>query len=65
MIKYLIIFSLLGFGIGKLLINQKAAIGLILVVAIGWGITSKPIWGLVTLGELMLGYAIALLLSRK
>jgi hypothetical protein len=65
MIKYLIIFSLLGFGIGKFLASQKVALGLILAIAVGWGVSSKPIWGLITLGELMVGYVVALVLARR
>jgi len=60
MIAYFLLFTLLGFFIGKFLSKDKSVI-LIIVISIFWGISSAPIWGLVSLGELFLGLYIATL----
>ena len=65
MIKYFIIFSVLGGVIAKLMPEQKNSILAIVGIAILWGIMSKPIWGLVTLGELLLGYFIVKIFFDK
>ena len=65
MIKYFIIFSVLGGVIAKLMPEQKNSILAIVGIAILWGIMSKPIWGLVTLGELFLGYFIVKIFFDK
>lgn len=65
MIKYFIIFSVIGGVIAKLIPEQKNSILAIVGIAILWGIMSKPIWGLVTLGELLLGYFIVRILFDK
>lgn len=61
MLMYFIIFSIVGFIIGKSTINENNAIGLIILIAIIWSIVYAPIWGLTSLGEMALGYFI----SRK
>lgn len=65
MLTYFIIFSIVGFVIGKLQSNQQTAFIIIIGIAILWGISHKPIWGVVSLGELALGYFIASLTNRK
>ena len=60
MFFYFIIFSILGFVIGKLNNhNESQAFVIILIIAILWGISSAFIWGLVSLGEMALGYFIS------
>jgi hypothetical protein len=56
MLIYFIIFSAIGAGIRHLIGNEKAAVALIVVISLLWGLSHQPIWGLVTLGELFLGY---------
>lgn len=65
MLTYFIIFSIVGFVIGKLQNNQQTAFIIIIAVAILWGISHKPIWGFVSFGELVLGYFIAIMTSKK
>ncbi len=64
MLIYFFIFSIVGFVIGKLQSNQQTAFIIIIAIAILWGISHKPIWGLVSFGELALGYFIATM-TRK
>jgi hypothetical protein len=58
MIAYFLVFILLGYLIGKVL-SKNNGIYLIIFIAIVWGISSAPVWGLATLGELLLGFLIA------
>ena len=60
MLAYFLIFTLLGFFIGKFLAQDKAVL-LIIVISVFWGISSAPIWGLASLGELFVGLYIATL----
>jgi hypothetical protein len=57
MLFYFLIFTVLGFIIRRKL-NDKG-VQVIIILAIVWGLISGPIWGLVSLGELFLGYYIA------
>lgn len=65
MFTYFIIFSMVGFAIGKIQPNQQIAFTIIIVISIFWGITHKPIWGFVSFGELAFGYLITNLTNRK
>ena len=56
MLIYFIIFCAIGAAIGKFSRNRKTALAIILGAAMLWGAAHMPIWGLVTLGELLLGY---------
>ena len=56
MLIYFIIFCAVGAAIGKFSRNRKTALAIILGAAMLWGVAHMPIWGLVTLGELLLGY---------
>ena len=64
MFKYLIIFSLLGFLLSKFIEEDKTVFGVFLAISVIWGLSSAPIWGLVTFGELALGYGISKVLIR-
>jgi hypothetical protein len=55
---YFVILALLGFFIGKLMRRNKG-VALIVVISVLWGISSAPIWGLASLGEMFLGFYIA------
>jgi len=59
MLMYFIIFSIVGFVIGKFQNNQQTAFIIIIAIAVLWGISHKLIWGFVSFGELALGYFIA------
>lgn len=54
MLIYFLLFTLVGYFIGRLLTQDKGVI-LIIVLAVLWGISSAPVWGLVSLGEMLLG----------
>jgi len=56
MLFYFTVFIVIGLGLGKFVANKKVALALIIVLSIFWGLSHKEIWGLVTLGELLLGY---------
>ena len=56
MLIYFIIFCAVGAAIGKFSRDRKTALAIILGAAMLWGISHMAIWGLVTLGELLLGY---------
>jgi hypothetical protein len=58
MLGYFLLFAGVGIGIGHLVKDQKQALITALVIAALWGLSSRAIWGLVTLGELLLGYFI-------
>lgn len=64
MILYFILFSAIGVTIGSLVKEQKIAFGIIIAIAIIWGLTHRHIWGFVALGELFLGY-FAYLIFKK
>jgi len=57
LLAYFVIFSLLGFLIQRNFANKSTPI--IISLAIIWGLTSSPIWGLASLGEMFLGKYIA------
>jgi hypothetical protein len=46
---YFLLFTLVGYFIGKFFTQDKGVI-LIIVLAIIWGISSAPVWGLASLG---------------
>ncbi len=54
MLGYFLLFT--EVGIGHLVKDQKQALIATLVIAALWGVSSRAIWGLMTLGELLLGY---------
>ena len=65
MLKYVIIFSLLGFLLSKFIEEDKTVFGVFLAISVIWGLSSAPIWGLVTFGELTLGYGVSKALSSS
>ncbi len=64
MLAYILIFSLLGFLIGRFLSRNNGVI-LIVSLSILWGISSAPVWGLASLGEMLLGFYISQISSRQ
>jgi hypothetical protein len=57
MIVYFLIFSFLGFLIQRNFADKSAVI--IISLAVIWGFSSAPIWGLASLGEMFLGKYVA------
>jgi len=64
MLSYFIVFTILGALIRFLFVKPKQSIFINSIIAILWGLSNQPIWGLVTFGELMLGYAALELLNK-
>lgn len=58
MLQYFLIFGCIGFVAEKTL-TDKASVGVILLVALFWMASHGIFWGLVSGGEMMLGYAAA------
>jgi len=54
MLFYFLIFTVIGFFIQRKM--KDSGIQVIIVIAILWGLISGAIWGLVSLGEMFLGY---------
>lgn len=59
MVKYFIIFTIIGFAIGRFIPSAKVGFSYIALISIFWGSHSEVIWGLAALGELSLGYLVA------
>ena len=64
MLFYFIVFTIVGFIISSVNKEENVAIGLIIIIAIVWGIATAPIWGLASLGEMALGYFIARMVRK-
>ena len=65
MLMYFIGFTILGFVLGVTMREVEKAAPVIIVISILWGLTSAPIWGLATLGELSLGFYIFTMLGQS
>lgn len=60
MLFYFIIFTIVGLVIAIInKNNDNQAFTIIIIIAVIWGIFTAPIWGLVSLGEMALGYFIS------
>ena len=58
MLTYFVIFTAIGFAVGHFSKDKKQSLGIILVIAVLWGMSHQAVWGLASLGELMLGFFI-------
>ena len=56
MVKYFFIFTAIGFLIAKFIKSERNGFFVSIAISIIWGLSSQPIWGFVTLGELLLGF---------
>jgi hypothetical protein len=63
MLIYFLLFTLAGYFIGKFFTQDKGVI-LIVVLAILWGISSAPVWGLASLGEMLLGLYLSRIIGK-
>ena len=59
MLKYFLIFTAIGFAIGRFIPNPRMGFFYMAAISLLWGASSQAIWGLATLGELLLGYFVA------
>ena len=65
MLMYFIGFTILGFVLGAIMKDVEKVAPIIIVIAVLWGLTSAPIWGLAALGELSLGYYFFTMLAQS
>ena len=65
MLAHFIVFALLGFFISKTVRTDKTSVAIIIAIAVVWGLFNQAIWGLVTLGELFLGYYVGKATSKS
>ena len=63
MLIYFLLFTLVGYFIGRLLTQDKGVI-LIIVLAVLWGLSSAPVWGLASLGEMFLGLYLSKIITK-
>lgn len=63
MLFYFLLFTLAGYFIGKFF-SQDNGVILIVVIAILWGISSAPVWGLASLGEMLLGLYLSKIVNK-
>lgn len=64
MLKYFILFTIMGLIIGFVQKNNKVAFSVFFCIAIFWGISSQVIWGLVSFGEMTFGWFIGMLINN-
>jgi hypothetical protein len=50
------LLTAIGFAVGFLKKDKKTTLGILVAIAIIWGLMHQVIWGFVALGELLLGY---------
>ena len=65
MLMYFIIFVIVGVGLGTILKEENKAVPAIIVLAVLWGLGSAPVWGLTSLGEMLLGLYLYVVFIRK
>lgn len=58
MLGYFLLFVGVGLAIGHFVKEEKQALIAVVIIALLWGLSHRAIWGLVTLGELLLGYVV-------
>jgi hypothetical protein len=63
MLIYFLLFTLAGYLIGKFFTQHKGVI-IIVVLAVLWGISSAPVWGLASLGEMLLGLYLSRIIGK-
>ena len=56
MITYFVLLTAIGFAVGFLKKDKRTTLGILVIIAIVWGLMHQFIWGFVALGELLLGY---------
>lgn len=65
MIFYFLLFTIIGIIISFMIKNETNTFILFIIIAILWGVSHAPIWGLVSLGEMALGYFITKIFKNK
>jgi hypothetical protein len=62
MFFYFFVFTLIGFLLYQFF--EKRGVIVIIVISIIWGLSSAPVWGLASLGEMFLGFYIAQMIKK-
>lgn len=65
MLFYFIIFTIVGFIIGVAIKKDEIAVGIMIAIAVFWGLGSGLIWGIVSFGEMLIGYAMQRFLVKE
>ncbi len=65
MIIYFLLFTISGFVIGNIVPEKEKAFGIIILLAIIWAFSYNFFWGLVSFGELALGYFISVMIKER
>lgn len=65
MLFYFILFSIVGVVIGYLSKNKIIALVVVIAISVVWGLTHRYIWGFVSMGEMLLGYFVYMVISEK
>lgn len=58
MFIYFLLFTGIGFFVGKYVHPSKKGFFAVVGIAFVWALGSGPFWGLVTLGELLCGFSV-------
>ena len=58
MLFYFITFTIVGFIISVAIKKNELAVGIMAVIAVFWGFAWDIFWGIVSFGEMLIGYAI-------
>jgi hypothetical protein len=62
MLFYFFVFMLIGFLLYQFF--EKRGVIVIIIISIIWGLSSAPIWGLASLGEMFLGFYLAQMIKK-
>jgi len=62
MLFYFFVFALIGFLLYQFF--EKRGVIVIIIISIIWGLSSAPIWGLASLGEMFLGFYLAQMIKK-
>jgi len=62
MLFYFFVFTLIGFLLYQFF--EKRGVIVIIIISIIWGLSSAPIWGLASLGEMFLGFYLAQMIKK-
>jgi len=59
MVLYFLLFTGIVFLIAKSIDSERKGFFVVVAISIIWGLSTQPIWCLVTLGELLLGFILS------
>lgn len=65
MIYYFTIFFIVGVIVGAIGLKREKSFILLCTIAVIWGFVYNPFWGLVSFGELCLGFFLATTFIKK